>query len=149
MGRRELAGTAAFTLLELLVTLLVLVLAAAVVVPAVGRGTASIRARAEVARFSATFRRAREEAITLRERRTVQVDLAARRVAIISGPDGARTAWTLPGDLDVRAVPPEALEVRFDPAGVSSGGQFHLTALGLHFRVTVDPLTGRVRSVRE
>ena len=47
------------------------------------------------------------------------------------------------------AAAPAGLEVRFEPQGVSNGGDFHLTARGLRFRVTVDPLTGRVRSTRE
>ena len=149
MGRRYLAAARGFTLLELLVVLLVVAVVAGVVVPSVGRSTDAIRARSEVARFSATLRRAREEAITVREPRAVVVDPAARRVTIVAGADTVTAAWSLPDALTVRAGAPDGLEVRFEPQGVSNGGEFHLTARGLRFRVTVDPLTGRVRSTRE
>lgn len=149
MGRRHLGRAPGFTLLELLVVLLVVAVVAGVVVPSIGRGADAIRARADVARFAATLRRARQEAITAREPRAVVVDPAARRVSIVAGPDGARAAWPLPDELVVRSVPAASLEVRFEPHGVSSGGDFRITAHGRQFRVTVDALTGRVRSTRE
>lgn len=148
MGRR-LGRAPGFTLLELLVVLLVVALVAGVVVPSIGRGADAIRARAEVARFAATLRRAREEAIAARAPRAVVVDPQARRVTILAEPDRVTATWPLPEDLSVRAAPATGLEVRFEPHGVSSGGDFRLTAHGRPFRVTVDPLTGRVRSTRE
>jgi hypothetical protein len=39
--------------------------------------------------------------------------------------------------------------VRFEPQGGSSGGDFRLASGGVVYRVTVDALTGRVRSVRQ
>jgi prepilin-type N-terminal cleavage/methylation domain-containing protein len=44
-----------FTLLELIVTIAVLAVAAAVVAPAVGRGGDALKARAEVAGFAAAL----------------------------------------------------------------------------------------------
>jgi hypothetical protein len=38
--------------------------------------------------------------------------------------------------------------VRFEPWGGSSGGDFTLTSSGRRYRVTVDAVTGRVRTER-
>jgi prepilin-type N-terminal cleavage/methylation domain-containing protein len=64
MGQRAEVGERGFTLLELLATLLVLAVAMAVVVPAVGRTSETLRTRSEVARFAALLRHTREQAIT-------------------------------------------------------------------------------------
>src|SRR5262249_51536610 len=57
---------------------------------------------------------------------------------------------------EARAISPrlvvEALqtaEVVFDARGGASGGEFKLTAGDIVYRVTIDRLTGRVRSARE
>ena len=47
-GRR--GAQPGFTLLELIVTLLVLALAAGIALPSIGRGTETVRARADVSR---------------------------------------------------------------------------------------------------
>lgn len=137
-----------FTLIELAVTLLVLALALAVVMPAVGRSTQAIQTRAEVARFSAMIRHARERAITSREAHTVQVQPPEHRVLIVAGEDQVRVSRALPAHLVVEAVPPQPLALRFEPNGVSTGGEFFLTAGAIRYRVTVDALTGRVKAVR-
>ncbi len=149
MGQRAEVDEAGFTLLELVVTLLILALAAALAVPAVGRGADALRARAEVARFAALLRHAREQAIATQTPHALAVDPVARRVTITAGAEEVRETRALPADLTVQAEPPPALTVRFEPQGVSSGGRFRVTAGAARYRVTVDPLTGRVRSERE
>lgn len=149
MGRRGEIGRDGFTLLELVVTLMILALAAALVMPAVGRGTDAIRTRAEVARFSAMLRHAREQAIATQRPHTVAVDPAAHLVTIRAGADEVRETRALPAHLSVQAVPPPALSVRFEPHGVSTGGDFRVGAGSIRYRVTVDPLTGRVRAARQ
>ena len=67
MGNRSEIGARGFTLIELIVTLLVVAVAIGLVAPAIGRSTEGVRARAEVAGFSATLRHAREQAITTRQ----------------------------------------------------------------------------------
>jgi type II secretion system protein H len=151
MGR-EPEVTKGFTLLELIVTLAVLALTAAVVTPAIGRGTDSLKARAEVAGFAATLRHAREKAITSQRTHRVVIDPAAHRVSILAAPAAK-------DDKDVhesRALPPrltiepsQVAEVTFDARGLASGGTFKLTSAGIVYHVTIDRLTGRVRSVRE
>lgn len=172
MGRRAEVARG-FTLLELIVTLAVLALAVAVVTPAIGRGTDSLRARADVAGFAATLRHAREQAIAQQRPHRVVIDAEAHRLSIETppaadggaddrsardgrdprephdAPDGRepRESRALPPRLTVEAV--NASEVVFDARGIASGGEFKLTSGGIVYRVTVDRLTGRVRSVRE
>lgn len=149
MGHRQEISARGFTLLELIVTLLVLALAAGVAVPAIGRTTETVRARAEIARFSAMLRHTREQAITTQRPHTFVVDPAAHRMTILAGADEVAETRTLAADLRVEANPPPQLSVRFEPHGVSSGGDFHVTSGRTRFRVTVDALTGRVKATRE
>jgi general secretion pathway protein H len=152
MGRGEaLSNERGFTLLELIVTLIVIALAVGLTVPAIGRSTESIRVRAEVAGFSAMLRHARERAIVTRTAQAVVIDPAGRRVSrLAGGPEGeVRETRQLPERLTVEADPPPALTVRFAPEGASNGGDFRLTSGSIAYRVTIDPLTGRVRSVRQ
>jgi prepilin-type N-terminal cleavage/methylation domain-containing protein len=69
MGRgAALSNERGFTLLELIVTLIVIALAVGLAVPAIGRSTESLRVRAEVAGFSAMLRHARERSSPARLR---------------------------------------------------------------------------------
>jgi prepilin-type N-terminal cleavage/methylation domain-containing protein len=139
-----------FTLLELIVTLFVLALATAVVVPSIGRGTEGIRVRAEVAGFSAFLRRAREESVTTRTDLSVTVDPVARLVLEETADNEIRARHPLPERITIEADPPAALTVYFSPLGFSTGGTFRVGSPGgVVYRVSVDPLTGRVLSRRE
>jgi prepilin-type N-terminal cleavage/methylation domain-containing protein len=155
MGHREEVAPArrdgGFTLLELIITLLVIALAVGLTVPAIGRTSEGIRVRAEIAGFSAVLRHARELAITSHAPHAVVIDTTARRMTIRSGgPEGdVRQSRPLPARLTVTANPPAALIVRFQPQGTSDGGDFRLVSGAATYHVTVDPLTGRVRSMRE
>jgi type II secretion system protein H len=51
--------------------------------------------------------------------------------------------------LTVESIKGPELDVTFDGRGFASGGDFRITSGGLTYRVTVDRLTGRVRSVRQ
>jgi len=149
MGRGEaLSNQRGFTLLELIVTLLVIALAVGLAVPTIGRSTEAVRARADVAGFSAIMRHARERAIVTRTAQAVVID--GHRVSrVTGGPDGeVRETRTLSERLTIEANPPPALTVRFEPQGGSSGGDFRLTSGKIVYRVTVDALTGSVRSSR-
>lgn len=148
MGDRAQVASGGFTLAELVVTLLVLGLAVALAGPVVGRTVETVRARAEVARFSATLRHAREQAIATRRAHAVIVDPAEHRLRVVAGEE-VRASRALPADLRVEGQSPAGLGVRFEPNGVSTGGDFRLTSGAIRYHVTVDPLTGRVRVERE
>jgi general secretion pathway protein H len=150
MGRgKALSDERGFTLLELIVALIVIALATGVAIPTLARSTEAIRVRAEVAGFSAMLRHARERAIVTRRAQTVVIDPAAHRVSRLAGPDGeVRETRQLSERFTVEASPPPALSVRFEPQGNSNGGDFRVSSGDIVYRVTVDALTGRVRSSR-
>ncbi len=152
MGRGEaIARARGFTLLELIVTMAIVAVVVGLTIPTIGRSTEAIRVRAEVAGFSALLRHARERAIVSQKAQAVVVDVAAHRISVrAGGPEGeVRETRALPERLTVEASPPPALTVRFEPQGGSSGGDFRLTSGAVTYRVTVDALTGRVRSSRQ
>ena len=149
MGNRREVAAAGFTLLELIVALFVIALAVALAGPVVSRSTDSLRGRADVARFSAMLRHARDQAIATRRGHAFVVDPPGHRAMIVAAPNEVRQTRVLSAGLEVAATPPEALSVRFEPNGVSSGGDFRLTTGQMRFRVSVDQLTGRVRVERQ
>ncbi len=144
-----LSRSRGYTLIELVVTLFVLALVVGLTVPTIGRSTETVRARAEVARFAAMLRHAREQAITTRRPYSVVIDPQANRVTIREGESEIRDTRTLADGFMIHASSPAALTVRFGAEGVSSGGDFRVTSGSVTYRVTVDPLTGRVRSERQ
>ena len=130
-------------------TLLILMLVVGLSVPVVGRSSDAVRSRAEVASFSAVLRKARERAITSRQQHTVVIDPANHSMTVTAGSDNeARETRQLPERLTVEATPPPALTVRFEPQGTSSGADYKVTTGKTVYRVTVDPITGRVKSAR-
>ena len=92
MGQQPKVDARGFTLLELIVTLVVLAVAVGLVAPTIGRSTDTLRTRAEVAGFSATFRHAREQAITTRQPFTVAVNPTTHLLTVTTGEDEVR--WT-------------------------------------------------------
>ena len=147
-GARAQWWSRGFTLIELAVTLLVLSLAAAVVVPGLGRSIGSVRARAEISGFAAYLRAAREQAITRGEAQSVRLDPETRSLVITAaGSDAVRSSRSFTYLMRIEPDPPEALAVTFAPLGFSNGATYRILAPGnRHYLVTVDPLTGRVSS---
>ncbi len=144
-----------YTLMEVMVVLLVLALAAAVVAPAVGRGADNLRARAEVAGVASFLRAAREQAIARNAPYEVWVDPDAGLLVLKassadgSGAGAVRATKRLSAPVRIEADPPLARTVTFLPQGLSSGGRFRIEAPGPRvYIVTVDPLTGRVATRR-
>ena len=144
------SGSRGFTLLELIVTLFVILLTVGLSVPLISRSSDAIRARADVAGFSAVLRHARERAITSRRAYAVVIDPTARKMTVFAGgTDGeVKETRTLPERVSVQASPPPALTVRFEPEGTSSGAEYRVTAGEIVYRVSVDPVTGRVKNTR-
>ena len=114
-------GPQGFTLIEIVVVMLVVGLAAAVVVPGVGRGVDAFRVRAEVSGFSSFLRYAREQAVIRRVSQEVRVDPEARLVVL-----------TAAGSERPRASRRIGQGIRVEAPG------------GRVYTVTVDALTGRV-----
>jgi Tfp pilus assembly protein FimT len=135
-------------LIELVVVLFLLSLAGTLALPAMWRAIETVELRAQVAGFSAFLRYGREHAIIARVAHEVRVEAEARQLTLV--PVGSETprAWKR---LSSRVrITPDARVVTFWPEGLSSGGSFRLEAEnGQVYRVTVDPITGRVSSHRE
>jgi general secretion pathway protein H len=139
-----------FTLIEVVVVLFLLATTAMIALPTVGRGTDSLRVRAEVVGFSAFLRRAREQAITRRETRVVTVNPIERVVVDETADHTVRARRRLPDRMTVDTGTSGGGSVRFSPEGLSSGGTFRLGIIGgAAYRVTVNGVTGRVTSQRE
>lgn len=139
-----------FTLVELILVLFILALGAGLALPAVGRGVDTLQLRAEVAAFSAFLRYAREQAITRREAQEVRVDPDSRLLTLTAaGAEKERASRRLSPRIAIRADAATGLAVTFSTGGLSSGGSFQLVGPdGRAYRVSVDPLTGRVTSAR-
>ena len=135
-----------FTLIEVVVVMMVVGLAAAVVVPGVGRGVDAFRARAEVSGFSAFLRYAREQAVTRRVSQEVRIDPEARVILLTAaGSERARASRRIGQGVRIDATGASGLVVKFLPEGRSSGGAFRIEGPGGRvYTVTVDALTGRV-----
>ena len=149
MGIRSEVGARGFTLIELIVTLLVIAVAIGLVAPAISRSTEAVRARAEVAGFSATLRHAREQAITTRQEHKVLVSLIDRHVTVVTGEDEVRWTRAFSARLTIQPTTPSSLTIRFHPQGTSSGSDLRLTSGAVTYHLTVDAVTGRVRNQRE
>ena len=141
-----------FSLMELVVVLAVLAIAAAVVAPAVGRTVDSVRARAEVGAVAAFLRAAREQAVTRQQALEVLIDngthaLVVRRAGR-EGDAAVLTSRAVSPLLRIEADPPPP-RVTFLPHGMSSGARFAVAAPGSRaYVIAVDALTGRVSTER-
>lgn len=137
--------TRGYTLIELVVVLAVLAIAAAVVGPAVGRTVDGMRVRAEVAAFAGFLRAAREQAIARQVAYEVVLEPAPRTLQLRrsgAGDGVAQARRTFSAGLRIEAAAPQ---VTFWPHGMSSGARFAIDAPGpRRYVITVDALTGRV-----
>jgi prepilin-type N-terminal cleavage/methylation domain-containing protein len=145
-GRPGPGHPGGFTLIELIVTLFLLGVVAAVMAPSLGRSMDTIRARAEVSGMAAYLRAAREQAITSGV--PIEVRLVPESLTLVilaAGSDVVRSSRGFTTLLAIEPDPPTAGTVTFQPQGLSSGGAFRILARGnRQYVVVVDALTGRV-----
>jgi general secretion pathway protein H len=134
------------SLLELLIVLSLMALAAALVIPLFGGGVSQTELRKAAREVAAGLRAARTEALVNRrdallaldlEHRTFRVDRDPRIHALPSGI--AMKLFTAQADLGETTG-----AIRFFPDGGSTGGRVTLAAGERKFDVDVDWLTGRV-----
>jgi general secretion pathway protein H len=135
-----------FTLLEMIVVLVVLGLAAGIVLTRGPARSRTLELRATASELAAGLRSARAEAIKLDRRVTFLLDLARHQYSI----DGAR-ARPLPSRmaLSIIAVSGETLGRRlggitFEPDGSATGGRIEIADGERRLQVGIDWLTGRV-----
>ncbi len=149
-----------FTLLELVVVVVILGLAAGLVVPRLGRGFEGLEFARAARGLMSHVRRARAEAIARREVRLLVIspgehlawmeDRArwAPESPVAPAPSPPPTSFALPPGIrilpgDPGASPTERVLLTFFPGGESSGGRLLIEARGgRRLVVSVDPLTG-------
>jgi type IV fimbrial biogenesis protein FimT len=137
-----------FTLVELVVTLLVLALAVGVAAPSIARGVDTVRTRAEAGGVATFLRAAREKAITHNQSYEVRVRPAEGLVELRTG-DAVSATKRLAAGVRVTADPPSAGTITFLPQGLTSGGRLRVEMPGRQgYLITVNALTGRVSTQR-
>ncbi len=138
-----------FTLLELLVVLVLVVLAVTLIPPMLSRGVPGAELRAAARAVAGGLTEARSRAIARNTEVTLTVDVEARTFAI-----GGGRPRSMPQALSLSLVTAQSEQldearggIRFFPDGSSTGGRITLSRGERNYDVTVDWLTGRV-SVR-
>jgi prepilin-type N-terminal cleavage/methylation domain-containing protein len=149
----------AFTLMEVLVVVVILGIAAAVVVPQIGKpGTLTVQAAARS--IVSDILTAQNESVARHASYTVSFDPTGNSYKIVdAGGTTLAATWKTNGvyetdfDIDRRfeGVRISAADfsgkktLSFDELGSpSSGGTVDVTASGISYRITVSPFTGRV-----
>jgi general secretion pathway protein H len=133
-----------FTLLEVLVVLVVLAVAAALTLPAIRRGTEGVRLRTEAGRVAAVLREARQRAV--RERQPTRVALEEDRQAVVLSSDAGERLRRVELSPSVRVEPlTGGPAVTFTTRGVTRDARWAVQGPGGR-RLVIDlhGLTGRV-----
>lgn len=156
-------GCAGYTLVELLIVMAVIAMVAGLGVPFFARSLERAELKAVAGEMAALMRLARQEAIARKTVFSAVIDPAQRAVYAVEGrfdaghppgpfngevvkiPDAAKV-WTPHGGL---------LLLEFSPAGTATTCDLAVTAVKAEsagdeggYRITLDPLSGRVRVIR-
>ena len=152
LGRTSQAGSAeaGFTLLEMVCVLAIVAILAAIVIPALPRGTSRARLESYAVEAAAMLKFDRDAAIRNRVQVATEIDAPLRLVR--SGATGR--VIRMPADVRFDAMlaarcnnRPAGPTIRFFASGMSCGGTLALTRLGIGYQVRVNWLTGGVEVV--
>jgi len=144
------SGTDGFTLLELVCVIAIVAILAAIVVPALPRGTSRARLESFAIETAAMLKADRNAAIRNRVQVVTEVDAPLRTVRsgasgrVIRVPDDVAFDAVLAARCNQRAAGPT---IRFFASGMSCGGAIALTRLGVGYEIRVNWLTGGVEVV--
>jgi general secretion pathway protein H len=143
-------GQAGFTLLEVVCVLAIVALLAALILPAIPRGTSRARLESYAVEAAAILTADRNAAIRRHVRTATWLDASARTIR--SG--ASARVLQLPRDVAFDALLAKQCDGRaagatidFFPAGASCGGTIGLARLGVGFQVRVNWLTGGIEVV--
>lgn len=144
--------SAGFTLLEVLVTLVIMVIAVSLVAPRLGEALPGAELKAETRKVAALLRHARSQALVLN--REIQIRLVQEPAALSISTQAQ--PYLPPGEVHLALNPGRASEateqadqpgkvISFFPEGYSSGGSITLSREdGRRASISIDWLTGRV-----
>lgn len=149
-GSADRGGIAGFTLLEVVCVVAIVTLLAAIVVPALPRGTSRVRLESYAIEAAAMLKADRNAAIRTRTQIITEVDAPSRLIRsgatgrVLKVPDDVVFDALLAARCNQRAAGPT---IRFFATGMSCGGAIALTRLGVGYEVRVNWLTGGVEVV--
>jgi general secretion pathway protein H len=141
---------AGFTLLEMVSTLAIVGLLAAVLLPAIPRHTSRTRLEAYAIETASLLKADRNAAIRQRLEVTTLVNAPSRSLSsgasrqTVQVPEDVRFETLLPRDCDNRPV---VASISFFASGMSCGGVIVLTRLDAGYEIRVNWLTGRIEVV--
>lgn len=143
-------GQDGFTLLETVCALAIVGLVAAVLTPAIPRGTSRTAFESYAVRIAALLKQDRQVAVERGVATATLINSASH--TILSGTTGARVI--LPADVAFSSVlartcrgAPGDQSIRFFPSGLSCGGSLILSRLGFTLQIRVNWLTGGIEIV--
>jgi general secretion pathway protein H len=144
------SGEAGFTLLELVCVIAIVAILAAIVIPALPRGTSRARLEAYAVEAAAMLKADRNAAIRNRTQVVTEIDAPMRVIRsgatgrVIHVPDDVAFDALLAARCNQRPAGPT---IQFFASGMSCGGTIALTRLGVGYEIRVNWLTGGVEVV--
>jgi general secretion pathway protein H len=139
--------SAGVTMLELLVVLSIMALAAAFVVPLFGAGVSTAELKGAARQVAAGLRLARSEALATRQETRLLLDVEQRTMRV----ERDQQVHALPPGIELKLFTAESDlvnakvgAIRFFADGGSNGGRITLASGERKYEVDVDWLTGRV-----
>lgn len=158
--RQQSGSDRGFTLVEALVAVALLALAALIALPLAGNARRDLALRASAVALASELKSARASAMRVNREETVEIDAAqgTTRLGTTAGTRPIGAGWSGAAQGDGRGGPGITLttirgeqtglasgRIRFYPDGSSTGGRIVLTDRGRTAIVTVDWLTGGAR----
>lgn len=137
-----------FTLVEMLVVMVIMVLAYAMTAPMISAGVSGAELKAAARQIAAGLRKARSEAVARKNEVALTVDVERRQFEL----SGDKRIYRLPEKIEVSlfTAQSELMDaktgaIRFYPDGSSTGGRVTLSRGERKYLVDVDWMTGRVK----
>lgn len=150
MSRARGRAGAGFTLIELVVAMAILAVAATLVAPAVGRGTETLRLRTETGRVAALLRQARQLAVSHHRATRVALD-PGRNTVTLTAEDADKPVRELVMPAEIRlSVEAGGETLRFSSRGLTRDTRWVVEgAGGRRLAIRIESLSGRVSVVPE